>query len=463
MNVPTGLVLTAATAPVPAFPAGTGEAAAAPADFLAALMAAMTVAAPTPPAEPVETPAEQPLVEPVETQQPATDTAPLIEPALVEPVETQPTAVNPAAVLPMVEEGAPAPVSKPGEPADEADEPAGATAPVLLDPALAALVAQAAPVAPTVPAEAAHPRLDKLDEQKVEKAEHRATPATPATAGPRLVEGAEKAPALPATPAVPASANAASRPDKLDGPASTRTPDLAVAGMAAPTKEHASVPHEASSSSAAVPNLPATAVQPPQAPTVPLQAAPAVANAAPAAPAAAPVANTAPLERVADQVFGQVTGLVSRGNGTHRITMTLQPEQLGEVRVVMTVRDGAVHVRMAAGHEASAALLDGSNELTRLLEHAGATETRIVVRDLPAAAVAPTTPTSHPNGSHLAGHGGEAAPDQHAGTRADHQAKDGSDHNTSRSARIEGSTSTGNLPRTPSVIGTRSAGVDLTM
>jgi len=167
------------------------------------------------------------------------------------------------------------------------------------------------------------------------------------------------------------------------------------------------------------------------------------------APAGAPVTG---------QVFPEVTSLVSRGDGTHRITLTLKPEALGEVRVVMTVRDGAVHVRLAGGHEAHQALLAGSPELSRLLEQAGATETRIVVRDL-SGAVAPTTGGSRTDqgfdlGQGL-GAGTNRSQDEHAGTRAEQQATDGSHHTTTPGAAS---------PRTVEpATRTRTSGVDVTM
>ncbi len=177
------------------------------------------------------------------------------------------------------------------------------------------------------------------------------------------------------------------------------------------------------------------------------------------------VQEAAPVQApsIPDQVFGEITGLTSRGNGTHRITMKLQPEQLGEVRVVLTLREGTVHVRLAAGQEARAALLDGSPELSRLLEHTGATETRIVVRELPTTAVAPAqqtapqTSTADTASSNLLT-SGDRSPDRHARTRADHLAKDGDDG--SRAHRAGG-------PRdvTPirSVLGSGSSAVDLAL
>jgi hypothetical protein len=78
----------------------------------------------------------------------------------------------------------------------------------------------------------------------------------------------------------------------------------------------------------------------------------------------------------------EVTRLVSRGNGVHRLTMRLQPEALGEVRVTLTVRDGAVQVHLTGGEDAARALAEGAPELRRVLELAGAGEARVVVRDL---------------------------------------------------------------------------------
>jgi hypothetical protein len=185
--------------------------------------------------------------------------------------------------------------------------------------------------------------------------------------------------------------------------------------------------------------------------------------------APAPAAAHAP---VTGQVFPEVTSLVSRGDGVHRITLSLKPEALGEVRVVMTVRDGAVHVRLAAGHEAQQALLQGSPELTRLLEHAGATDTRIIVRDLFGAAAPTTSSTS--TGSNAGsstgtgtgpgpdlgqgqglGAGGNRSQDQHAGTRAEHLATDGRHDTTTGGATV---------PRSAQPAArTRMSGVDVTM
>jgi hypothetical protein len=172
-------------------------------------------------------------------------------------------------------------------------------------------------------------------------------------------------------------------------------------------------------------------------------------------PTSAPDAP-APAGHVTRQVFPEVTSLVTRGDGTHRITLSLKPEALGEVRVVMTVRDGVVHVRLAAGHDAQRALLAGSPELTRLLEAAGASESRVVVRDLGATSSTPGAGTGQDVSPGL---GDSRAQDQHAGTRAQHPATDGT--NDPRSTR--GATGA-NPPRSVEpVTRTRNAGVDVTM
>lgn len=83
--------------------------------------------------------------------------------------------------------------------------------------------------------------------------------------------------------------------------------------------------------------------------------------------------------QVASHLSADLGRLVSRGDGTRRITIKLQPEALGDIRVVLTVRHGEVHVRMAGGETAQQALLHGAPELHRLLESAGATSSQLVV------------------------------------------------------------------------------------
>jgi flagellar hook-length control protein FliK len=186
--------------------------------------------------------------------------------------------------------------------------------------------------------------------------------------------------------------------------------------------------------------------------------APATAS-APDATAPAPITHP-----VTAQVFDKVAALVSRGEGTHRITIRLDPEHLGEVRVVMTVRDGSVHVRLAAGErDTRTALADGSSELRRVLELSGAGETKVVVRELPrdlGTGTNTNSADSNGNGWSL-GHGtttdsGEN-PGHRAGTRADHPATDGADHGPRQPAAA----STGH--RSSETLTRRHAGVDVSM
>jgi flagellar hook-length control protein FliK len=169
----------------------------------------------------------------------------------------------------------------------------------------------------------------------------------------------------------------------------------------------------------------------------------AVAAATSAAPSVAPIgaATAAPTTApppVVNQVLPEVVRLVSTASTptTSRVTLQLAPEALGEVRVVLSVRDGAVQVSLAAGQEAQRALIEGSPELRRLLETAGASDPRIVVRDLPATPqTTPTTtagtsgqPGAHadlPQSGDQAGSGWDGRGDQHAGTRGGNHAKDG--------------------------------------
>lgn len=167
---------------------------------------------------------------------------------------------------------------------------------------------------------------------------------------------------------------------------------------------------------------------------------------------------------VVAQVVPALTDLVQRGNGSHRITLELAPAALGEVRVVMTVRDGVVHVQLAAGEAARRTLREGSPELTRMLEQIGATEARVVLRELPSGV-----------GSGAAGHLDQGGPGtesgqphtgdphagdphaSHAGTRAPTPARDGPNplHPRSSGASLPD-------PNDP-VTRPRLAGVDVTM
>ena len=124
---------------------------------------------------------------------------------------------------------------------------------------------------------------------------------------------------------------------------------------------------------------PATPDQPPAAPTrPPPRRAPVATGRRPATPPATPA-------RAPSSPPGHPRGdqLVSHGDGVHRVTLELNPKALGEVRVVLTVRHGDVHVRLAAGSEARAALAQSAGDLTRALEHIGVKDHRLTLAELP--------------------------------------------------------------------------------
>ena len=106
---------------------------------------------------------------------------------------------------------------------------------------------------------------------------------------------------------------------------------------------------------------------------------------------------------VTDQVLAQVTRLVSRGDGTHRLTLRLHPADLGEVKVVLTVRDSTVDITLAAGARAREALHEGSPQLRALLEMTGATTGHVIIRDLSTGAV--TLASSTGGHQHNSGNG----------------------------------------------------------
>ncbi len=229
---------------------------------------------------------------------------------------------------------------------------------------------------------------------------------------------------------------------------------------------------------------PATATATATATTVDATAA-ASTSATPASPAAtAAVTGTAPIAPTGrvdapvpaspvTQVATEAVRMFQSGNGLHRVTLTLRPEALGEVRVSLSVKDGNVSVRIAASEHARTTLVEGAPELRRLLELVGASDVRVVVRDLSGGSSTTATTWSAgqdttqqgqhgQQGRHQgqdgltgqpAGHGtGSGHDDRHAGTRAGSTARDGSND--------------GSSPLRPDPVVTphpRTAGVDVTV
>lgn len=294
-----------------------------------------------------------------------------------------------------------------------------------------------------------------------------ATPATPATASqqyaatpvPQDTTGAAPSTPAPSTPAPTTPANPAAPNGQVRGTAADQVPGTTAVH---PASERAATQDSTTSEAAAPASATSagTATQPsttsPTAPTALAAPAAPTAPAAPAAPAAATAPATAP--PVAEQVLPEIVRLVNATSTatTRRVTLQLAPEALGDVRVVLSVRDGAVRVSLAAGQEAQRALLEGTPELRRLLESTGVSDPRIVVRDLASAsATTPTTTSTTPAGTtgqpgahaDLSGHssGQEQAGtaggrgDQHAGTRGGSTARDGDQDVTPTGVRPTGS------------------------
>lgn len=246
-----------------------------------------------------------------------------------------------------------------------------------------------------------------------------ATPRLPVARG----EGAT-VPAVPAAPslqAVPAGYDA-STPDSTSGPSAVAMPDAA--GPGAPTAGSGGSTAGyggASDHSSGQTSHPGG--------TTDGSAAPIAGSSGPTATVGPPATGSRVERAVVQQVFPEVTRVVSSaGNGTHRITLTLQPEQLGEVRVTLVVRDGSVHVRLAGGEGGDSAavhraLASGAPELQRLLERSG-TEARISVRDAfgQLASTAPTPPAAPTNASGTTSQQTGPQTGQQTGQQTDHQA-----------------------------------------
>jgi len=240
-----------------------------------------------------------------------------------------------------------------------------------------------------------------------------ATPAVPATPGSRDGSGsaatpatpasrAGSGPAIPATPASRASARAldsASRRTDGDGPA-----DVSGTAGNGPEPAAAPAPHRlhrpgddaaetgddpvgAEVSGAAADSSPST---PPATPAVPARPAAktpdAVGPAAPSAPAMAPARTEAPAPTdgpagapvlpptVADQIVSAVVPLHGRGDGRHEVTLELRPEELGAIRVEVSVEHQTVHLTLHAAEPATGRLLSAAlPELRSALADAGLT------------------------------------------------------------------------------------------
>lgn len=142
-------------------------------------------------------------------------------------------------------------------------------------------------------------------------------------------------------------------------------------------------------------------------------------GAASAPTASMPAPTSTATNAVAHQVFPEVVRLTTSSDGPQRVTIRLNPESLGEVRVVLTQRQGGLEVSLSAGTEARRALAEGTPELQRLLDAVGRSDARIVVRDgtgLPVASSMPSSGTSGQAGAQQSGAGAQWSTDLSGGT-----------------------------------------------
>jgi flagellar hook-length control protein FliK len=209
--------------------------------------------------------------------------------------------------------------------------------------------------------------------------------AAPVADGTATPVGASVAGAV--TPSGPATADATSS-DAPQAPATRRDgPDTDVT---APVPGQSGRPGEA----AVTVTIPVTdaAPVPGQAPVAPVPAGQAAmaATVVPtdAMPTAAPVASTAPAAALpgspaalAQQVLTRVSPLRQGPDGTHHLTMRLDPGHLGPLTVVAEVRNGAIRLELTAVLPAAQeALRQAAGDLRRDLADAGFGSAAVDVR-----------------------------------------------------------------------------------
>lgn len=203
-----------------------------------------------------------------------------------------------------------------------------------------------------------------------------------------------------AQPTVPVPAPTAAAPDR----ATAAGPHAAATGQpGAPTPSAPAATADVTMPTGPTPQAPPpqspapSAPGPASAPTAPAPMSPAPMTPAPTAPAVGSAVATpatvhgvstdglaaGPADLTRQQVAQAVATLTRRGDGEHRMTIRLDPEELGQLEVVVRSHRGGVDVTMAAARpEVVSSLLDASAELRRLLEDKGVAARDLDVRDL---------------------------------------------------------------------------------
>jgi hypothetical protein len=119
----------------------------------------------------------------------------------------------------------------------------------------------------------------------------------------------------------------------------------------------------------------------PAAPIAAVPTAPVVPAAAPAPAASTPAAVPVPVPSPAAQLAAALPAAHRGADGIHRLTVHLNPDELGPVSVLAEIRGGEIHVHLAGGTEVGReALRAALPELRRELQDAGFTATSLDVQ-----------------------------------------------------------------------------------
>ncbi|QWC84721.1 flagellar hook-length control protein FliK [Nocardioidaceae bacterium] len=309
-------------------------------------------------------------------------------------------------------------------------------------------------------------------------AEQSRPPAAGSAAAPLTVDAVQAPAAAPVGPVAGRSTAADTAGITTAGATTGATTERPVTSAAAPS----SISVTASNPSApAVATVSATSATSATSPAPPAQLAPDAAPTAVANPVTTPVTApvTAPVAAPADQarsvgaqVIPEVAEHARRGPGVHRVTLQLHPETLGEVKVVLTMRAGEVHVSLAAGQEARGMLRESLPELQRLLEGGGAREAQVALRELAGSgsALSGSSPGTLGGQPHDQAAGDGPGPRPGSGDGGDSRGAAHADQHHGRAGtRGTGQTTEGQLdgsktrPVTPGAHTLRDAGVDLVM
>ena len=256
----------------------------------------------------------------------------------------------------------------------------------------AAAVAVASLPAPVTPADAGAPSTPGVTVTGAPTGSGAASAASAPAAPPAATAAAQGSVPVPDPTATgPTGTTGPTGPAGTTGPAgptaADRLPTTGATSTSTPPRAAVTGPDGAIATGPAVPQpLPAGAAPTSDADpglVTPPVASPAVTPttaAAPVAPPAPPTAPAAPAPLPHTQVLTAVTPLLTGPDGTHEVTIRLDPEGLGAVHVRLSVSGDEVRMHLTAAESATRdALRDGLAELRTRLEDSGLRATRLDV------------------------------------------------------------------------------------